>query len=145
MKKGELAFRFTLLGVSVLFFIASLQITRLSELTLTSDGAYPVLISGLCLIIAGFIVVSGLKNRGRAPEEDKKSVFSPDILVMILFILLYMLAIILIHYILATLLFSVLTISYLEQWRWKSGLLIGFTATFWIVLIFKYGFSVILP
>ena len=54
-------------------------------------------------------------------------------------------AILVVHYILATLLFTILSISYLEQWKWRRGLLIGFTSTFWIVLIFKYFFSVILP
>ena len=50
-----------------------------------------------------------------------------------------------IGYILSTLAFSILSITYLENGKFKTGLLVGFISTFLIVLVFKYGFSVILP
>lgn len=141
MKKGERTFDLVLLALSLAFLAASLQITPLSQLSLESDGAYPIFISCLSLVIAVYILVSQRKNGGEAKEGTP---FHPDVLVMILLMALYFAAIMLVHYILATLLFTVLAITYLDRRRWH-GLLIGFTATFWIVLIFKYFFRVILP
>lgn len=142
MKKGERIFCFVLFGLAVLFLLASLQVTPLSELTVTSDGAYPILISTLSLIFGLWMV---LENRGKPEDSDEKFVLHPDILVMILLILLYAVSILILHYVLATLLFTVLSIAYLERKNWKTGLLVGFISTFWIVLVFKYLFRVILP
>ena len=150
MKRGERAFSLVLLVLSAAVLLASLRIAPLSKLTLTSDGAYPILVSCLSLAFALAVFLETGKRRddtegadGRADAEER--VFHPDVVVMLLLMAAYLAAILTIHYILATLLFSVLSISYLRGWRWRSGLLIGFTATFWIVLVFKYFFSVILP
>lgn len=145
MKKGERVFCLVMLGLSVVLLIASLGITPVSELTITSDGAYPTLIACLSLVFAIWMV---LENRGRQEKQarqDSPSLFPPDVLVMVVLVAAYALLVPIIHYALATLLFTVLSISYLERWSWRTGLLVGFISTFWIILIFKYFFNVILP
>lgn len=141
MKKGERFFCYGLLVCSLLFLTASLRITPLSELTVTSDGAYPIFISCLSLSFALWMV---LENRGKGNIAEKPPLHR-DILVMLLLLAGYVVALLLLHYILATLLFSVLSISYLERGNWRLGLLVGFISTFLIVLVFKYAFNVILP
>ncbi len=149
MKQGERVFNWILLALSIVFCLLSLSITPVTELTLTSDGAYPLFISCLSLLFALCILLDSRKRRRAGASQsdgpEEQPVFCRDVVVMILFVIIYAAAILVVHYILATLLFTILSISYLEQWKWRRGLLIGFTSTFWIVLIFKYFFSVILP
>lgn len=142
MKRGERGFCYGLLVFSLALLCASLQITPLSELKLTSDGAYPVFVSALCV---GFALWMVLENRGKAAEEGEKPVLHRDIAALLLLLALYVGALLLLHYILATLLFTVLAITYLERGNWRLGLLVGFISTFLIVLLFKYAFRVILP
>ena len=132
---------------AVLCLLASLQITPIDELTITADGAYPIFISCLSLIFGGFILLEQRKKRRAegADQDNAPFVLNRDVVVMIGLLLVYIVGVLVIHYILATLLFTVLSITYLGSRDWKRGLLVGFIATFWIVLIFKYCFSVILP
>ena len=141
MKRGERGFCCALLVLSLALLCASLQITPLPELTLTSDGAYPVFVSVLCV---GFALWMVLENQGKATVTEKP-VLHRDVVTVLLLLVLYVGAILLIHYILATLLFTVLSITYLERGNWRLGLLVGFISTFMIVLLFKYAFNVILP
>jgi hypothetical protein len=66
-------------------------------------------------------------------------------MVMIGFLIMYAVLIFLVHYIIATLIFTTLSVLYLSGRDWKTSALVGFIATMMIVLVFKYGFSVILP
>ncbi len=145
MKRGEGIFCWILMGFAVLCLLASLQITPLAELTITADGAYPIFISCLSLIFGGFMLLEQHRKWRTEEKHEGPFVLSRDIVVMIGLLVLYIVGVLILHYILATLLFTVLAITYLADRDWKRGLLVGFIATFWIVLILKYCFSVILP
>lgn len=148
MKKGEKVFDLILLALAVLFVILASQITPFSEMTASSEGFYPLVVSILSLFLAaGNFLKSNAnrkKNEGKV-KVDETSVFNKDVLVMMGFLVLYIVLIFLVHYIIATLVFTTLAVLYLSGKDWKTSILVGFIATMMIVLVFKYGFSVILP
>lgn len=136
-----------LLAALALFFSA-LTIQPLDELSPTSDAAFPVVVSGIGVLLAVSILVGDLRRakKGVSPQaEPSLRILDRDVVVLIGLMALYGVLLYLIGYILSTLVFTVLAVGYLHERNWKQGLLIGFISTFMIVLVFKYGFSVILP
>ena len=132
----------------MIFVILASQITPFSEMTASSEGFYPLVVSILSLLLAaGNFLKSNAdrkKNEGKV-KVDETSVFNKDVLVMMGLLVLYIVLIFLVHYIIATLIFTTLAVLYLSGKDWKTSVLVGFIATMMIVLVFKYGFSVILP
>ena len=148
MKKGEKVFDLILVILGLIFVILAFGITPISEMTASSEGFYPVVISivSLILAVANFIKQNAERKKNGEPEySDEASVFNKDVMVMMGFLVMYIVLIFLVHYIIATLVFTTLSILYLSGKDWKTSLLVGFIATMMIVLVFKYGFSVILP
>ena len=133
--------------ISGLFIAAALSISPLSKLSVTSDAAYPLFVGILSIAFSLIIIFEDMKKRPdeAAQDGDEGKVFTKDVLVIIGLMLLYGTLMYFIGYILSTLAFSILSITYLENGKFKTGLLVGFISTFLIVLVFKYGFSVILP
>ena len=147
MKKGEKVFDIILVVIAVIFVVLACQITPFSKMTASSEGFYPVVVSIISLILAAANFLKSnaeRKKRGEIAEEGD-NVFDKDVLVMIGLLVLYIVLIFLVHYIIATLVFTTLAVLYLSGRDWKTSLLVGFIATMMIVLVFKYGFSVILP
>ncbi len=148
MKKGAKTFDLILVILAVVFVILSAQITPFGEMTASSEGFYPLVISIISLLLAAanFIKANAeRKKSGEKPVDENGGVFNKDVMVMIGLLILYIVLIFLVHYIIATLVFTTLAILYLSGRDWKTSLLVGFIATMMIVLVFKYGFSVILP
>ena len=52
MKKGEKVFDLILLALAVIFVILASQITPFSEMTASSEGFYPLVVSLLSLLLA---------------------------------------------------------------------------------------------
>ena len=143
MKKGEKVFDIVLVVIAVIFVILACQITPFDKMTASSEGFYPVVISIISLLLAaGNFLKSNAerKKNGAAADEEQGSVFNKDVMVMIGLLFLYAVLIFL-----ATLIFTTLSVLYLSGRDWKTSALVGFIATMMIVLVFKYGFSVILP
>ena len=160
MKARQTGVYVAVIALAVIFLILAFTITPLSEITISSDSAYPILVAVLCTIFAIWIVVSEEKKRknsnAKASEEStadgdnhnaesEHKIFSTDVLVTMGMIALYGILLLLAGYIIATLIFTAGAVTYLYKRDFKTGLLVGFISTFIIVLIFKYGFSVILP
>lgn len=159
MKIRQTGVYITVILLAAVFLILAFTITPLSEITLTSDAAYPIFIAGMCALFAIWIVVSEERKRKRdtqPPAQTQESaqydaavpenrILTTDALVLIGLIVLYGVLLMLAGYIIATLAFTVGSIYYLQRRDFKTGLLVGFISTFLIVLVFKYGFSVILP
>lgn len=141
--KGEKKYTYLMVVVSLVFLIGSLFIVPFSELTATSPGGYPIFIAVICLVLAIAVAI------GKHPSEDEidttKKVFDPVIVAFIIMLLLYVVGIIYIHYVAATLLFLFVAIFYLKRDNWKHAVLISYISTFMILLVFKYLFSVIMP
>ena len=148
MKKGEKTFDLILVVIAVIFVILASQITPFSKMTASSEGFYPLVISIISLILAAANYLKSMaarKQNGANAVVDETSVFNKDVLVMMGLLILYIVLIFLVHYIIATLVFTTLAVLYLSAKEWKTSLMVGFIATMMIVLVFKYGFSVILP
>ena len=148
MKKGEKVCDIILVVLAVIFVVLACQITPFDKMTASSEGFYPVVISIISLLLAaGNFLKSNAerKKSGAVPGENQESVFNKDVMVMIGFLIMYAVLIFLVHYIIATLVFTTLSVLYLSGRDWKTSCLVGFIATMMIVLVFKYGFSVILP
>jgi hypothetical protein len=139
--KGEKIFTYLMVVASAAFLVGSLFIVPFDELTVSSSGGYPIFISILCLILA-LITAFG---KHPAVEENAKNVFDSVIIAFIIMLVLYVIGILYIHYVLATLLFLFATIFYLKRDNWKRAVLISYISTFMILLVFKYLFSVIMP
>ncbi|HAB94961.1 MAG TPA: hypothetical protein DCF49_09480 [Lachnospiraceae bacterium] len=147
MKKGAKVFDIILVVLAVIFVILACQITPFGQMTASSEGFYPVVVSIISLILAAanFLKSNAERKKNGQKAEEGDSVFDKDVVVMIGLLVLYIVLIFLVHYIIATLVFTTLAILYLSGRDWKTSLLVGFIATMMIVLVFKYGFSVILP
>jgi hypothetical protein len=151
MKRGEKIFDWILVGLAVIFVIMSVQITPFSQMSAKSEGFYPVIISILSLLLAVGNLIKGSKTRQQvnehpdALEAEDVPPFNKDVVVMMGLLVLYAVLIFTVHYIIATLVFTTCAILYLSGKDWKTSLLVGFISTMMIVLVFKYGFSVILP
>lgn len=141
--KGEKKFTYLMVAVSLIFLIASLLIVPFSELSATSPGGYPIFISIICLVLA--IVIAAGKHPSEEEIDTTKKVFDPVIIAFIIMLTLYVVGIIYIHYVVATLLFIFAGIFYLKRDNWKQAVLISYISTFMILLVFKYLFSVIMP
>ena len=146
MRKSDKLFALFTLIVSVVFFLGSLFIVPFNELSITSPGGYPILISVICLIFALLSIWEGKKlNSSRTLDDGEQfRVFDPVIVAFLVMLTLYVVAIILVHYAIATLLFLFAAIYYLRK-DWRQAALIAYISTFTIMLIFKYMFNVIMP
>ncbi len=148
MKRGEKVFDLILVILGVIFVILALGIAPISKMTASSEGFYPLVISiiSLILAVANYLKQSAeRKKNGEAQYSDESSVFDKDVMVMMGFLVVYIVLIFIVHYIIATLIFTTLSVLYLSGKDWKTSILVGFISTMMIVLVFKYGFSVILP
>ena len=148
MKKGEKVFDIVLVAIAVVFVILACQITPFDKMTASSEGFYPVVVSIISLLLAAANFLKSnaeRKKNGAVADIEQESVFNKDVLIMISFLAMYAVLIFLVHYIIATLVFTTLSVLYLSGKDWKTSALVGFIATMMIVLVFKYGFSVILP
>lgn len=141
--KGAKLFSYLMVAVSIAFLVGSLLIVPFDELTASSSGGYPVFISAICLVLS--LVIAFGKHPEEKGEEEGKSVFDPVIVAFIIMLVLYVVGILLIHYVLATLLFLFAAMFYLKRDNWKRAILISYIGTFMILLVFKYLFSVIMP
>lgn len=142
MGKGEKIVAYVMLIVSLVFVIASFRIIPISELTVSSSGGYAIFISFICLIFA----LAGIFEKPMKPNENAgKNVLDSVIIAFIVMLVCYIIGIIYIHYVPATLLFLFASSFYLNRASLKRAILISYISTFMILLVFKYGFSVIMP
>lgn len=141
--KGAKVFSVFWLLMSLIFFIGSFFLVPMEEITVTSPAGYPIFISALCLIFSAFVFA---KTRKTSEDEiPEKRVFDPVVVHLMIMLILYVVGIIVIHYVFATLLFLFAALLYLRKGNWRNALMISYISTFMILLIFKYLFSVIMP
>jgi len=140
--KGEKIFSCIILALAVLFLIGSLFIVPFKDLTITSPAGYAIFMSVLCVIVACVIVFG---SKFETDIDESRHVFDPTIVAFIIMLILYVAAIMFLHYTIATLLFIFAAVFYLRRDSMKQAILISYISTFMILLVFKYIFSVIMP
>ena len=141
--KGATLFSVFWLILALVFFTGSFFLVPAGEITMTSPAGYPIFISAVCLVFSGLVYAKTRKPRPeKAPEQQ---VLDPVVVRMMVMLVLYVVGIILVHYVLATLLFLFAALFYLRRESWRHALMIAYISTFMILLVFKYFFSVIMP
>lgn len=149
MKKAVSPAYIVVLVLALALLVAALTIAPFSKLSISSDSAYPILVSVIGVGLAIKIAVDDYKSKKPAASEAEKTaepkVLNKDVLIVIAMMAVYGVLLLLCGYIISTLVFSICAIGYLYKNNFRAGLLIGFIATFMVVLVFKYGFNVILP
>lgn len=147
--KGAGVFSVFWLLLSLAFFVGSFFLTPLEEITVTSPAGYPIFISALSLVFSVLVLAdtrrAEKKTEKQAGEEPAQKVFDPVVVHLMVLLVLYVAAIILIHFVPATLLFLAAALLYLRKGNLRDAVLISYISTFMILLIFKYMFSVIMP
>lgn len=144
MKKANIPY-IVVIVLGAVFMALALTITPLSQLKIHSDGAFPIFIAFLSIVFGVWVFADENKKRKKGTAEDPGHVIIRDVLVIIALLAVYAVAMYFLGYIISTLIFTTAAISYLHGHNIKMGLLVGFISTFLIVLVFKYGFNVILP
>lgn len=140
MRKDSKIFCWVCVGISLLFLAGALQIVPISELSVISPGGYPVFIAILCTVLAGIVAMHPKQD-----QVEEKALFSPVIKAFLIMLVLYVLAIIYLHYVIATLLFLFAAVLYLKRKDWRTAILVAYISTFMILLVFEYIFGVVLP
>ena len=146
--KGDRIFACVMLAVAVAFLLCSLGIVPFGELSITSPGGYPILISTLCVLFGALSFGETVKRGTREKKLDDGEVFrvfDPVVVVFLILLTLYVAAILFLHYAIATLLFLFVALLYLKHGAVRQAFGIAYIGTFTIILIFKYMFSVIMP
>lgn len=142
MGKGEKVVAYVMLIISAVFVVASFRIVPFQELTVSSSGGYAIFVSIICLIFA----LAGVFEKPMEPNSNAgKKVLDPVIVAFFIMLACYIIGIIYIHYVPATLLFLFAASFYLNRTSARRAILISYISTFMILLVFKYGFSVIMP
>ncbi len=131
----------TLIVLSIFAIYQSYRISG-SELTSTSPGAFPLFISILLFIFSIWIFIEGSK---RDESSSKDKIFSKEIIVITILLVLYALFLVLVGFEIATFVFLFIAISYLSKKDLFKNLLISFITVGLIIFIFKTVFKVILP
>lgn len=131
----------TLIALSIFAIYQSLRISG-SELTTTSPGAFPLFISILLLVFSVWIFIEGSRE-GRSKFKDK--IFSKEIIVITILLVLYGLLLELIGFEIATFGFLFISISYLTKKDIFKNFLISLLTVGLIIFIFRTVFKVILP
>lgn len=131
----------TLIALSIFAIYQSFRISG-SELTSTSPGAFPLFISILLFVFSIWIFIEGGK-KVESSSEDK--IFSNEIIIITILLVLYGLFLELIGFEIATFVFLFISISYLSKKDILKNLLISLITVGLIIFIFKTVFKVILP
>lgn len=137
----ERKIEFSLILFSIFTIFQSAKISG-SELTSTSSGAFPLFISVLLLIFSLWIFVEGSKEK---EGKVKYKIFTREIGVIILLLVLYALLLELLGFGIATFGFLFISISYLSKKEIFKNLIISSLTVLIIIFIFKTVFKVILP
>lgn len=131
----------TLIVLSIFAVFQSYKISG-NELTSTSPGAFPLFISALLLI---FSILIYIEERRKGQVEFKTLLFSKEIIVIIILLVLYGLLLETIGFEIATFGFLFIAISYLSKKDILKNLIISSLTVVVIIFIFKTVFKVMLP
>ena len=137
----ERKIEFSLIVLSVFSVFQSLKISG-SELTPTSPGAFPLFISVLLLGFSIWIFIEGSR---RDEKAFKDSIFTKEIIFIIILLAIYSLLLESVGFEIATLGFLFLSINYLSKKNTIRNLLISLLMVGIIIFVFKTIFKVILP
>ena len=152
-KAGEKGFAVFLLLFGLYFFGESVKLYKMDARP-SSFGAVPLFLSGLIIIFSLVIIISDRKKisetKGMSLGEKAwvtlRYILPKDVLVIVIFIVLYCIGLYLgIGFILGTSIFLLGSMTYLMKKNFVKNIFWTACSMIFIVVVFKYIFSVVLP
>lgn len=153
LEKGEQSFILILSIFSLVSFIASIQMF-MKDTSLSSQGAFPLLISSLLLIMTVVMIWEIRKCPSTFEKNIKFSdkvkatfqeLFPGKILPVIAMVIIYGIALPRIGFIISTFLFLFLSMITLKKGNIKTSLIVSAGLVVFILVLFQFIFKVILP
>ncbi len=153
LEKGEQPFILVLSIFSLVSFIASIKMF-MKDTSLSSQGAFPLLISSLLMIMSAIMIWEirwcpsafekniNLFHKVKATFEE---LFPGKILPVIIMVIIYGIALPRIGFIISTFLFLFLSMITLKKGNIKMSLTISAGLVVFILVLFQFIFKVILP
>ena len=150
---GEKGFAFFLLIFGGFFFYQSILMYQQAP-GASSYAAVPLFVSGLIVVFSIAIIISDWKKAsknhglsfGEVVKQTMKYILPMDVLVIVIFILLYCMALYLsLGFVYVTPVFLWAGMSYLMRKNYVKNLLLTGLCMAFILLVFSYMFSVVLP
>lgn len=153
LEKGEISILILFSILSIVLFILSLKM-YIKDPTLSSQGAFPLLLSTLMIIMSIFMFFdlrrfnkqsefsSGLLNNFK---EVYKFLFPSRTILIILLVIIYAIALPRIGFVISTFLFLWISMIALKKENYLKTLLVSAGIVAFIFLIFQTIFKVILP
>lgn len=144
-RPGEIVFNAALFGFSLFMFWQAYQISGFSALS--SAGAFPMAMSAIMVVTSSVVLIRsvGLASPGGGFTAFRKEVLPPAVLVFSLFILAYSVTLKSLGFLLASFLFLLVSIGYLERGRIGRTLLLAVVSIVGVYVVFRLVFQVVLP
>lgn len=151
LKAGEIGLSIILVLFSIFAIYQSYRING-ADLTISSPGAFPTFISIMLLIFSIWILVENYRSNIQMKNTIKEKIndigsltLSKEILLIIIFIIIYALIIDKIGFVVSTIMFLWISISFLSKEKIFINLGLSILIVAGIVLIFNTIFNVVLP
>lgn len=153
LEKGEQPFILILSIFSLVSFIASIQMF-MKDTSLSSQGAFPLLISSLLLIMSAIMIYEirrcpsafekniNLVNKIKATFEE---LFPGKILPVVIMVIIYGIALPRVGFIISTFFFLFLSMITLKKGNIKMSLIVSAGLVVFILVLFQFIFKVLLP
>lgn len=144
-RPGEIVFNVVLFGFSLFIFWQAYQISGFSALS--SAGAFPMAMSAIMVVSSAAVLVRSLRlaSPGGGFTGFRKEVLPPVVLVFSLFILGYSIALKSLGFLLASFLFLLVSIWFLERGRLGRTILLAVVSIVGVYVVFRLVFQVVLP
>jgi putative tricarboxylic transport membrane protein len=146
-KLGEIYFLVILLALFALFFYEAMGDKGILSGNLGGSGTIPQLMAAAALIMIALLFVQFIKQQYKEGKilEVFKSLFTKELIGIIVMVVLYALLLEKLHFVFTTILFLFFSMILLDRKRIANKLIISVATVAVIVLIFRYIFQVILP
>lgn len=146
-RPGELFFIIILFAIFGAFLIEAVKLTGLIQGASKGPGTIPQLVVFLVLIlicIQGFFQIRNYSNKEKL-DEILGYLFSKEVVLILLMVVLYAFLLEKLHFEITTLLFLFTAMYFIDRRKPLQKLLVSLGAIGFIVVVFAYLFKVVLP
>ena len=153
LKPGERGFSIFLLVAGLFMLYESVKMF-LKDPKLISHGGFPLILSVLLVIFAGYIIFNDRNSKIEGSNQNKKKkilnvkdyLFPSTVTALMFFMIFYCIALYInLGFELSTTVFLIVSFCFFRRNQHMKNILYTFFTMASILLIFKYGFSILLP
>ncbi|WP_422443930.1 tripartite tricarboxylate transporter TctB family protein [Thermoanaerobacterium sp. DL9XJH110] len=144
---GELYFLLLLFIINGAFFIESLKLKGIMQGLYNESGFIPQIISAVSIIMISILIIHYIRGNDteKKPFEALRYLFSRDVIILLVLVILYAFVLEILHFKLATFLFLYISMLMFDRNKPVQKFIISLGTLVSIVVIFAYLFQVILP